>query len=223
LVSQVSNTSLTMPSPQIAGKLIVALPCAPAVAQSAGLSDLQAVRSLGPESARSANVPPTLPVTGEVAVTWMVAIRTDDSAGTDIPDAVIVMITWFALPGSSAQLATCAALKVHDWKVSVPGSSVAHVDSVHARMTVVVPVSVADTNGVVGTSWLWLKIDTLMSKFSLSTNEPSVGEGSSSAEATTPVSARATPATSTAASAAAASTSPLPRRIQPTVSSLDFI
>jgi hypothetical protein len=90
-------------------------------------------------------------------------------------------------------------------------------------MAVVVPVSVADTNGVVGTSWLWLKIDTLMSKFSLITSEPSVGDGSSSAEATTPVSARATPAASTAASAAPARTRPLPRRSQPTVSSLDFM
>jgi hypothetical protein len=113
-VSQVSNASLTTPSPQIAGKLIVALPCAPAVAQSVGLSDLQAFRSLGPESARSANVPPTVALTGVVAVTWMVAIRTDDSAGTVMPAAVIVMITWFELLPSSAQLATCAGLKVHD-------------------------------------------------------------------------------------------------------------
>ena len=72
-VSQVSKSWLTMPSPQTAGKLKVALPCAPAVAQSLGFCELQAVRSFGPASARSANVPAGLPVTGEVAVTWIVA------------------------------------------------------------------------------------------------------------------------------------------------------
>jgi len=146
LVSHVSKSWFTMPSPHTAGKNSTVLPCPPPSAHGEPPGVRQASRSFGPVSVRAKNCPFAGLVTGETALTVIVTRETVAPAPIATPPAVMTMSTVLPVGSptrSGAQLTIPAIKMLQLTNSTVPGSGVVQSAVVHASCTSVVPRSVA--------------------------------------------------------------------------------